>query len=188
MLQNGCNPNAPTRTDVKWNVRLSRKVYVTVSQNICAKLSKAIVFFLFLPPAIRRMGEGNSVSLFTFRGGGVPDPALDGWGGGGFQGLRFSGGGGVPGLRFSGGGGVSGLRFFLGGSPRSQIFLGGSQVSDFQGLGGSQVSDFFLGGSQVSDFLGGVQGLRFGGSQVSDFGGGGVPGLRFLGRGATQSQ
>ena len=31
----------------------------------------------FLPPAIRRMGEGNSFSLFTFRGG-VP-------------GLRFSG-------------------------------------------------------------------------------------------------
>ena len=45
------------------------------------------------------MGEGNSFSLFTFRGGGVP-------------GLRFSGrliqpwtggeGGGVPSLRFSG--------------------------------------------------------------------------------------
>ena len=61
------------------------------------------------------MGEGNSFSLFTFRGG-VPNPALDG---GGVPCLRFSGG--VPGLRFSGG--------------RSQVsdFRGGSQVSDFQG-------------------------------------------------------
>ena len=62
---------------------------------------------VFLPPAIRRMGEGNSFSLFTFRGGGgVPDPGLDG---GGSQVSDFRGG------------------------PRSQIFGGGSQVSDFQG-------------------------------------------------------
>ena len=52
------------------------------------------------------MGEGNSFSLFTFRGGGVPDPILD-------RGVPrsqvFGGGtqsqisGGVPGLRFQGG-------------------------------------------------------------------------------------
>ena len=88
----------------------------------------------FLPPAIRRMGEGNSFSLFTFRGGGVP-------------GLRFSGGAQVSDFRggsmvsdFPGGGQVSD---FQGGS-RSQIFGGGSQISDFQG------------GSQVSDFRGGI--------------------------------
>ena len=75
-----------------------------------------------------------------------------------------------------------------GGSPRSQsqIFLGGSQVSDFWGGPRSQI---FGGGSQVSDFWGGPRGLRFsggaGGSQVSDFQGGprsqilgGVPSLR----------
>ena len=58
-------------------------------------------------------------------------------------------GGGVPCLRFSGG--VPGLRF-SGGGPRSQIFWGGSQVSDF---GGGPRSHIFGGGSQVSDFLGG---------------------------------
>ena len=85
------------------------------------------------PPAIRRMGEGNSFSLFTFRGGRVPDPALDG----GFPGLRFSGG--VPGLRFSGGEGGR-----------------GSQVSDF---GGGWVPGLrFLGKLPGLRFLGGEGG------------------------------
>ena len=63
---------------------------------------------IFLPPAIRRMGEGNSFSLFTFRGGGGPrsqifrgGPRSQILGGGGPRSQIL---GGVPGLRFSGGG------------------------------------------------------------------------------------
>ena len=80
-------------------------------------MSASFKLCFFLPPVIGRMGEGNSFSLFTSWGGGVPNPALDeggvpgpGPGGSlvsdfwGFPGLRFSGGG-VPSLRFSGGGG-----------------------------------------------------------------------------------
>ena len=52
---------------------------------------------LFLPPAIRRMGESNSFSLFTFRGGGTRSSL----GRGSPRSQIF---GGVPGLRFSGGG------------------------------------------------------------------------------------
>ena len=75
--------------------------------------------FPLLPPAIRRMGEGNSFSLFTFRGGrGVP-------------GLRFSGGSPVSDF-----GGVPSLRF-LGGVPVSDFWGRGVPVSDFQG-GGTQ--------------------------------------------------
>ena len=56
---------------------------------------KTRVLYLFLLPAIRRMGEDNSFSLFTFRGGGVPGP---GPGPGGVPGP----GGRVPGLRSRG--------------------------------------------------------------------------------------
>ena len=71
-----------------------------------ARVTVPISFSLYflnscLPLAIRRMGEGNSFSLFTFREGGVPDPALDG--GGGPRSQIFGGGsqvsdfwGGVP--------------------------------------------------------------------------------------------
>ena len=76
------------------------------------------------------MGEGNSFSLFTFRGG-VPDPAMDGGGlpgpgpggGGGSQSQIF---GGVPSLRFLEGYPVSD---FLGGLPSLRFFWGGYLVS-----------------------------------------------------------
>ena len=87
---------------------------------------------LYLRPAIRRMGEGNSFSLFTFQGGGTRSSL--GRGGGPMS--QFFGEG-VPGLSF----------------------WGGSQVSDFRGE--SHVSDF-QGGSQVSDFWGGVPSLSKG--------------------------
>ena len=80
----------------------------------------------FLPPAIRRVGEGNSFSLFTFRRGGPQSQIF-----GGVPSLRFLGG--VPSLRFLGGPrfqifrGGPGLRFF--GGSQSQIFWGGYPVS-----------------------------------------------------------
>ena len=65
------------------------------------------------------MGEGNSFSLFTFRGGGggVPDPALDG---GGVPDPALDAGGSYV-SDFRGGGEVSDL-----GPPRSQIWWGGT--------------------------------------------------------------
>ena len=69
----------------------------------------------------------------------------------------------------------------------SQVQVGGSQVSDFQG-GGVPGFRFWEGGPRSQIFGGG-------GSQVSDFGGGprsqilgGVPSLRFWGGGGTWSQ
>ena len=66
------------------------------------------------------MGEGNSFSLFTFRGG-VP---IQPWMGGGSQVSDFRGGGGSQVSDFFGGGrsqifgvGVPGLRFLEGGVP-----------------------------------------------------------------------
>ena len=92
------------------------------------------LFAMFLPPAIRRMGEGNSFSLFTFRrGGGVTRSSL-GRGEGG-QSQIFFGGGGVPCLRFSGGGGSgwSQVSDFRGGAPRSQISGGAPRSQIFRG-------------------------------------------------------
>ena len=59
------------------------------------------------------MGEGNSFSLFTFRGEGGEGPRSQIFGGG------------VPGLRFLGEGGGSQVSDFRGGGTRSQIFGGG---------------------------------------------------------------
>ena len=66
------------------------------------------------------MGEGNSFSLFTFRGGGTRSSL--GRGGGGPR-----------------------SQIFLGGGPRSQISGGGSQVSDFRRGGGVPGVRFFGG-------------------------------------------
>ena len=60
---------------------------------------------ILLPPAIRRMGEGNSFSLFTFRAGGVGTWSSLGWGG--VSQVSDFQVGGVPGLRFLGRGGPS---------------------------------------------------------------------------------
>ena len=79
--------------------------------------SKGVLGLIYRPPSDQRMGEGNSFSLFTFRGGGVPDPALDG--GGGPRSQIFRGG---PRSQI------------FGGVPRSQIFLGG--VPGLRFLGG----------------------------------------------------
>ena len=73
------------------------------------------------------------------------------------------------------GGGVPGLRFFRG-VPRSQIFLGGSQiqVSDLGGgprsqifFGGVPGLRFFRGGPRSHIFLGGPRSQIFGGVPVS---------------------
>ena len=70
-------------------------------------------------------GWGKVIVSVCSHFGGVPDPALDG----GVPDPALDGGG-VPGLRFLGG--VLGIKF-LGECPRSQIFGGVSQVSDFRG-------------------------------------------------------
>ena len=69
------------------------------------------------------MGEGNSFSLFTFRGGGYP---IQPWMGGRSQVSDFLRG--------------SQVSDFLEGGPRSQIFGGGVPGLRFSG-GVSQVSD-----------------------------------------------
>ena len=73
-----------------------------------------------LPPAIRRMGEGNSFSPFTFRGGYPVSDFLGGRGGPRSQIFKR----GVPSLRFSGGG-VSLVSDFLGGGSPVSNFWGG---------------------------------------------------------------
>ena len=108
----------------------------------------------FLPPAIRRMGEGNSFSLSTFRGGGVPDPAMDG--GGWVLGPGL--GGEVPSLRFSGGGTHSQI---LGGGTWSQI-LGGKGVPSLRFLGGTQSQIFGGEGGYLVSVKGKIFDTRFG--------------------------
>ena len=66
------------------------------------------------------MGEGNSFSLLTFRGGGY---LIQPWTGGKGSQVSDFWVGGVPGLRFSGRGGPRSQIF--GGGPRSKISRGG---------------------------------------------------------------
>ena len=118
-----------------------------VSLDVALSICEPILTFhvMLLPPAIRRMGEGNTFSLFTFRGGGYTRSQIFG---GGFLISDFQGAGGVPGLRFLGGYPVSGPR----GGAWSQIFGGIPSLR-------------FSGGYPVSG-PGGVPGLRSGGGYL----------------------